>query len=123
MKTKLLIVAACTFFAVNASAQTAAELVGKWKMVKWTKNGTERDIMSEYKTDQVFQIFQEDGKFISRIGTEDHNGKWKLSDDNKKLTIRSGLFSVPFSVDYFDSKKRVITTDALGTLEYQKIVE
>ncbi len=123
MKTKLLIVAACTFFAVNANAQTAAELVGKWKMVKWTKNSKEKDITSEYKTDQVFQIFMADGSFISLVGSEERKSKWKLSDDGKKLTIRSGIITVPFSVDYFDAKKRVITTDAMGTLEYEKVAE
>ena len=121
MKTKLLFIAVFTFFALNASAQTAAELIGKWKLVKWTKNGNEKDIMKEFKTTEVYQVFDEDGKFISVVGDEERKSKWKLSDDNKKLTIRSGIITVPFSVDYFDAKKRVITTDAMGTLEYEKV--
>lgn len=121
MKTKLLLIAALTFFVLNAKAQTATELIGKWKLVKWTKNGKEKDIMTEFKTTEVYQVFQDDGRFISVIGEEERKSKWKLSADNKKLTIRSGIITVPFSIDYFDSKKRVITTDAMGTLEYEKV--
>ncbi|MHA4812083.1 hypothetical protein ACX0G9_28570 [Flavitalea flava] len=104
-----------------AKAQTSAELLGKWKLVKWTQNGEDKDIPGYYKTDQVFQIFYEGDKFESVIDDKVHKGKWKLSDDNKELTIKSGLFSVKFSVDYFDNKKRVITTAQLGTLEYEKV--
>jgi hypothetical protein len=107
--------------ALSVNAQTSAELIGKWKLVKLIKGGKEKPISAEYKTDQVFQIFQEDGKFISLVGDQQRVSKWKLSDDGKKLTIINLIITVPFSVDYFDAKKRIITSDAVGTLEYQKV--
>jgi len=59
--------------------------------------------------------------FNSVIGDKEPKGKWKLSKDNKMLTIRSGIFTVDFRIDYFDAKRRVITADQLGTLEYEKV--
>lgn len=70
MKTKLFILAALALFISTAKAQTATELIGKWKLVKWTKNGKEKDITSEFKTTDVYQVFEEDGKFTSVIGDE-----------------------------------------------------
>ncbi|RYY32958.1 MAG: hypothetical protein EOP46_17680 [Sphingobacteriaceae bacterium] len=103
-----------TIFTVNA--QTSAELVGKWKLVKWTKKGKAKEV-----PDSTYQVFKDNNQFISLAEGKEHKGKWKLSKDNKMLTIRSGIFNVPFSIDYFDAKRRVITTDQMGTLEYQKV--
>lgn len=109
------------FFAMvagSAKAQTATELLGKWKLVKWTtKNGKDKPV-----NDSTFQVFKEKNQFISILDGKEHKGKWKLNKDNTVLTIRSGLvIKVDFKIDYFDSKKRSITADELGTLEYVKV--
>ncbi|MFB9079477.1 hypothetical protein ACFFLS_06290 [Flavobacterium procerum] len=106
---------------LTASAQTSKELIGKWQLVKWTKNGKEKDIQKHFKTDQVFQVFKENGDFESVIGNESHKAKWKLSQDNSELTIISVILPVTFKIDYFDSQKRIITTPQVGTFEYKKI--
>lgn len=109
------------FFICNMSAQTSTELLGKWQLVIWTHNGKEKDIAGYFKTDQVFQLFKDKGKFESLVGDETHHGKWKLSKDNKELTIISALMPIRFSIDYFDATKRIVTYDALGTFEYKKV--
>ncbi len=120
MKNLLLLFVLCIGFTVNA--QTSKELIGKWKLVKWTHHGKEKDIASVFKTDQVFQLFLENGEFQSLVGDEVHKSKWKLNKDNSELTIISTLIiPIKFHIDYFDAQKRVITSDQLGTLEYQKI--
>lgn len=123
MNRMFLLALAFCLIAGSVNAQTANELIGKWKLVKWTKKGKEKDILSEFKTDQVYQVFAEKNKFISINGDKQHKGKWKLSKDNKILTIRSGIFVINSRIDYFDTKKRVITSDELGTLEYEKVAE
>ena len=107
----------------SSQAQTAKELLGKWQLVKWTQHGKEKDIASYFKTDQVFQVFLDNGEFNSINGTDVHKGKWKLSKDNSELTITSTIIPVKFHIDYFDSVKRVMTYEALGTFEYKKISE
>ncbi|MFH6993378.1 lipocalin family protein [Flavobacterium sp. FlaQc-48] len=109
-------------YGLTSYSQTSTELIGKWKLVKWTQRGKDKDITEYYKTDQVYQVFQENNRFQSIVGDKTHDGKWKLSKNNDELTIISGLFTIPFKIDYFDSKKRIITTDQLGTLEYQKVL-
>jgi hypothetical protein len=104
----------------SIQAQTSTELLGKWQLVKWMQHGKEKDIISYFNTDQVFQVFAEKGEFHSFIGEESHKGKWKLSKDNTELTISSALIPVKFKIDYFDSTKRVVTYDQLGTFEYKK---
>ncbi|MGH2666530.1 DUF5004 domain-containing protein [Flavobacterium sp.] len=106
-----------------ANAQTSKELIGNWQLVKWVKNGAEKDIVSYYKTDQVFQFFQEDHKFNSVIGDAVHKGKWKLSDDNTELTIDSKIVEAKFKIEYFDMQRRVISNPELGTFEYKRVVE
>lgn len=107
-------------FLVNA--QTSKELLGKWQLVKWTKHGKEKSIQKTFKTDQVFQLFLENGEFQSLVGDEIHKSKWKLSKDNSDLTITSTLIlPVKFHIDYFDSEKRVMTSDEVGTFEYKKV--
>lgn len=123
MNRMFLLALAFCLTAGSVNAQTANELIGKWKLVKWTKKGKEKDILSEFKTDQVYQVFQEKGKFISINGDKQHKGKWKLSKDNMILTIRSGIFVINSKIDYFDTKKRIITSDEVGTLEYEKVAE
>ncbi len=120
MKKALLILICLIGFAANA--QTSKELLGKWKLVKWTHHGKPKDIASTFKTDQVFQVFLQNGEFQSLVGSEVHKSKWKLSKDNSELTITSTLIiPVKFHIDYFDSKKRIITSEQMGTLEYEKV--
>ena len=105
-----------------ANAQTSKELLGKWQLVKWTKHGKEKSIQKTFKTDQVFQLFLENGEFQSLVGNEIHKSKWKLSKDNADLTITSTLIiPIKFHIDYFDSEKRIITSDEVGTFEYKKV--
>ena len=105
-----------------ANAQTSKELLGKWQLVKWTKHGKEKSIQKTFKTDQVFQLFLENGEFQSLVGDEIHKSKWKLSKNNSDLTITSTLIiPIKFHIDYFDSEKRVLTLDHVGTFEYKKI--
>jgi len=107
-----------------ANAQTSKELLGKWQLIKWTQNGKEKNIKSTFKTDQVFQLFLEKGKFESLVGDEIHKSKWKLSKDNTELTITSTLIvPIKFHIDYFDSEKRIVTSDLVGTFEYKKITD
>jgi len=114
---KIILIAFLTSIAFcKVQAQTANELMGKWKLVKWTKNGKDKTV-----ADSTYQVFNDKNKFISIMEGKEHKGKWKLSDDNKTLTIRSGIISVKFRIDQFDQKRRVITADELGTLEYQKV--
>jgi len=118
----LLLLFVCTIgFSVNA--QTSTELMGKWQLVKWVQHGKKKDIAAFFKTDQVFQVFLDNGEFNSVVETEVHKGKWKLSKDNSELTITSTIIPVKFKIDYFDSSKRVMTYEQLGTFEYKKITE
>lgn len=101
----------------SSHAQTAKELVGKWKLVKQTNNG----IVST--PENTYQVFSEDGVFNGINGDKSRKGKWKLSADNKQLTIKISVVSIAFSVDYFDAKKRVISSNKTGILEYEKVAE
>lgn len=121
MKNLLLIV--LCLIGLSSNAQTSKELIGKWQLVKWVQNDKEKDIASYFKTDQVFQVFQEGNEFHSLIGEETHKGKWKLSKDNSELTINAGLLPVKFKIDYFDANKRVVSTLQLGSFEYKKVTE
>ncbi|MGX7666685.1 hypothetical protein [Flavobacterium pedocola] len=117
---KILLLLVC-LVGFTSTAQTSKELIGKWKLVKWTQHGKEKDIKSTFKSDQVFQLFLANGEFQSIVGDEIHKSKWKLSKDNSELTIISTLIiPIKFHIDYFDTQKRVITSDIMGTLEYQK---
>lgn len=105
----------------SLKAQTSKELMGKWQLVKWVQHGKEKDIASYFKTDEVYQVFMENGEFNSINGEDIHKGKWKLTKDNSELTITSTIIPVKFHVDYFDSTKRIMTYEQLGTFEYKKI--
>lgn len=120
---KKLLFAIVFLFGLSASAQTSKELIGKWQLVKWIKNGKEKSIEKRFKTDQVFQVFKENGDFESVIGEESHKAKWKLSKDNTHLTIISVILPVEFTINSFDSQKRVITNPQVGTFEYKKITD
>ena len=111
------------FTLTKANSQTSTELLGKWQLVKWTHNNKEKSIKDRFKTDQVYQVFTEDGRFESLIGNEVHQGKWKLSESGTELTINSALLPVTFKVDYFDRQKRIVTYPALGTFEYKKVAD
>ncbi|SEW51511.1 lipocalin-like domain-containing protein [Chitinophaga arvensicola] len=110
----LLILSFC-LISLASKAQTAKELIGKWKLVKETKDGVVK------APREACQIFKDGGEFKGVNGNNSRNGKWKLSDDNKELTIKISIISLTFSVDYFDARKRVITNDKTGTLEYEKV--
>lgn len=112
---KLLLLLSFCLISLASSAQTSKELIGKWKLVKETKDG----VVKEPK--DTYQIFMEGGKFKGVNGDKSRNGKWALSDDNKALTIKISIISLTFSVDYFDAKKRTITNEKTGTLEYEKV--
>ncbi|MBD1362639.1 lipocalin family protein [Mucilaginibacter sp. ZT4R22] len=117
MKNVFLLAAISTMLTFSVKAQTATELLGKWKLVKWTsQNGKDKEVK-----DSTFQVFNDKNKFVSIYEGKETGGKWKLSKNNDKLTIRSGIITVNFKIDYFDTKKRIITSDQLGTLEYQKV--
>lgn len=118
---KIVTLFALLFVMTAVNAQTAEQLVGKWKLVKWTKGGKEKDIQDKFKTTEVYQVFEADGHFTSINGEKTHEGKWELSNDNKKLTITVGVIvSETFKIDYFDAKRRVISLPLLGVLEYEK---
>ncbi|MGC3947829.1 MAG: glycoside hydrolase family 43 C-terminal domain-containing protein [Chryseolinea sp.] len=98
-----------------AQAQTSTELIGKWKLVKETKDGVVKQPQDTY------QIFKEGGVFEGVSGGKSKKGKWNLSNDNKELTVKVSVVSVKFKVEYFDAKKRMISSDLTGTLEYEKV--
>lgn len=108
-------------FGLNVKAQTAQDLVGKWQLVRWTQNGKDKDIKDYFKTDQVFQVFHEDGHFEALIGDDSHKGKWKLSKDNQDLTITTTIIPVKLHVDYFSDGKRITSYEGFGTFEHKKI--
>ncbi|WDF48378.1 DUF5004 domain-containing protein [Chryseobacterium sp. KACC 21268] len=108
---------------IGVSGQTSQELFGKWQLVKWVKNGQEKDIQSYFKTDQVFQIFHDDRTFESLVAGESHKGKWHFSKDNTELTMTSALLPVTFRIDSFDTDRRVMTYKDLGTFTYLKVKE
>ncbi|WP_291285861.1 DUF5004 domain-containing protein [Flavobacterium sp.] len=118
---KIVYLALIMLASLSIQAQTSKELIGKWQLVKLTKNGKEKDIKEKFNSDQVFQVFNEDGKFTGIVGEKSINGKWKLSKDNDVLTVTVDLMPVKFQIEYFDSQKRVVTQDQLGTLEYKKV--
>lgn len=121
--TKLMTAVIALFFtfSIQVHAQDADKLIGKWKLVKWTKNGKDQDIQSQFKTDEVYQVFEEEGDFASIIGSKKTNGSWKLSDDNKELTVKVMVMKVNFDIEYMDDKKRIISNKKQGTLEYEKV--
>ena len=117
---KIILLLAVSFAAAAVNAQTAKELIGKWKLANWTLKGKEMDIKSTFKTDDVFQIFKEGNEFVSVIGDKTTSGSWELSADNKQLTIKVGGKTIVFTIDSFTGDKRVITADKLGTSLYVK---
>ncbi len=52
-----------------------------------------------------------EGKFQGIHNGDSRNGKWKLSDDNKTLTIKISIISIKFKIESFDEKKRVTSSD------------
>ncbi len=117
---RILFVVAILFSLTAANAQTAKELIGKWKLIRWTgPDGKDRDIKTYFKTDQVFQVFKEGDEFESINGEKVNKGKWKLSNDNKKLTIKSGIIITDFTINTFNENKRIMTSQ-FGVMEYIK---
>ncbi|GGF45708.1 lipocalin-like domain-containing protein [Echinicola rosea] len=89
--------------------------------MKWTKKGKEQNIHSKFKTDEVYQIFEEENDFVSIVGNKKTKGSWKLSDEDQKLTVKVMMMKVNFVIEYMDDKKRVISNKKQGTLEYAKV--
>lgn len=101
----------------TTKAQTAKELIGKWKLVKETKNGVVKEPQDTY------QVFEEGGTFQGIVGSKSRKGKWTLSADNTNLTIKISIISLKFKVEHFDAKKRIISNEQTGTLEYEKVAD
>lgn len=114
---KILLLTLLVFVGFTATAQTSQELIGKWKLVKETKNGVDKEIKEE-----TYQVFSEGGVFQGIVGNKTRKGKWELSENNKILTVKVSIITVNFTVDFFDAKRRIISSDATGTLEYEKVV-
>lgn len=114
-KMRLSILAFLLLACITTNAQTSKELIGKWKLVKETIDGKEKT------PENTYQVFKEGGRFVGITAGSSMKGKWRLSADNKELTVKLSLMSITFSVDYFDAKKRVITSKQTGTLEYVKV--
>lgn len=112
---KLTIILIALFYSVVAYSQTSKELIGKWKLVKQTNKG----VVTAPK--DTYQVFMQGGDFQGLHNGDSKKGKWKLSDDNKVLTIKVSIISIKFKVEYFDEKKRVISSGQTGTLEYEKV--
>lgn len=114
---KKLLVIVLVMFSLSAFSQTSKELIGKWKLVKQTKNG---EVTSPKDT---YQVFMEKGDFEGINGDKTRRGSWKLSKDNKTLTIGISVIKVKFNIIYFDATKRTISSPETGTLEYEKVIE
>ncbi len=110
----LLLLLACSSVGYS---QTSKELIGKWKLIKQTNKG---EVTTPKDT---YQVFMEGGEFEGIHNGDSKKGKWKLSEDNKTLTIKISIISIKFKVEYFDAKKRVISSTQTGTLEYEKVSE
>lgn len=123
MATKKLFLVLFAIAFICVSGQTAQELFGKWQLVKWVKNGKEKIIQSFFKTDQVYQVFNDDRTFESIVGGDTHKGKWHFSKDNTKLTITTTIIPIKFKIDYFDKDRRVMTYKDFGTFTYVKYKE
>jgi hypothetical protein len=92
-------------------------LIGKWKLVKQTQNGQVTNPKDTYQEFMAGNIFEGTREGKSRKGT------WKLSEDNKTLTIGVSVIKVKYDIIYFDATKRTISNPELGTLEYEKVNE
>ncbi|HMC85997.1 MAG TPA: lipocalin family protein [Chitinophagaceae bacterium] len=108
------------FLISSSYAQTAKELIGKWKLSSWTMNGKPMDIESVFKTKEVFQVFKEGNQFESIVGSKVTKGTWDLSNDNKKLSIHEAGENAVFTINTFDEKNRSITSPDVGTMIYVK---
>jgi len=106
---------------LSLNAQGPAELSGKWKLVKWEKDGKIQDIAAHFKTDQVFQVFSQDGNYQEITADRTLNGTWKLSHDRRKLTTNAGLLPTHYKIDYFDAKRRILTQEGMGTYTFEKV--
>ncbi len=118
---KFLAIAVILFLAINTQAQSEKDLIGKWKLVSWNMSGDDMNIKDFFKTDEIYQVFNQDKSFESIVGDNINKGTWKLSDDGKSLIIKvDGQKKAVFKVDHLDANKRVISEEKYGTLTYQK---
>ncbi|GAO45674.1 hypothetical protein [Flavihumibacter petaseus] len=117
---KLYLLLALIVLCSGAVAQTATELIGRWKLISWKNpEGQPMDIKATLGTDKVYQIFRDGFQFEGVVGDKSEKGTWALSADNKKLTVTTTSSSTEFNVDGFDRIKRTISC-RLGTLEYTR---
>ncbi|MBC9914996.1 hypothetical protein [Chitinophaga varians] len=112
---QLFLLLVLTVAGLVTKAQTSKELIGKWKLVKETKDG----VVTEPK--DTYQVFVEGGVFQGINGSKSRKGSWTLSPENDYLTIKISIISLKFKVEYFDARKRIISNDKTGTLEYEKV--
>lgn len=114
---KVLLTLSSCFFCFLSYSQTANDLLGKWKLVKETKAG-----ISSVPKD-TYQVFADGGKFTGINGKKSRSGKWKLSEDGKKLHVSISIVSIDFEVLQFSEGKRVVSSPQTGLLEYIKVDE
>ncbi|MBD3581657.1 hypothetical protein [Flavobacterium selenitireducens] len=118
---KKLIALMLLFAGFSVSAQGPAELMGKWKLVKWEKDGKVQNISAHYKTDAVFQVFKDNGVFQQVTGKQISDGTWKFSHDRRALITDAGLLPTTYKIVFFDAKRRIVTQDGMGTFTYEKV--
>ncbi|QLE02920.1 lipocalin family protein [Galbibacter sp. BG1] len=119
---KTLLIIACCFFFLTVNAQADKEIVGKWKLVKFTKpSGKEKAIKKEFGSGEVYQIFEANHDFKSTIGNKEYSGTWKIVKNGQELQIDTGSGPLKFKLVYMDAEKRTISNGMLGTLDYVKV--
>jgi len=117
----ILLAAIVLFAAISVNAQTSKELMGEWKLVSYKNSeGVDKDLKTLSETGELYQIFENDNKFKSKVDNKISKGTWELSGDNKALIIHYGTAKANFEVVYFDESKRIISSK-YGTFEYRKI--
>ncbi|NMH27902.1 lipocalin-like domain-containing protein [Flavobacterium silvaticum] len=108
------------FIAASASAQSAKEIVGQWRLVSGTDaSGKALDVKAMHKSENVFNKFKEDGTYMHVAGAKVETGTWSLSPDNKKLTVSINGKTTEWTFVSFGDDKATITGNP-GTMNYVK---
>jgi len=121
MKKILTAVALCGV-ASAGFAQTAAQLIGKWQLVGYKdETGKVIQVEREFGTKNIYQVFTAPNGFKSILGSFTSDGTLMLSPDGKVLSITTeDNDTIRFAVKSFTATSRVIHSDELGTLTYEK---